>query len=482
MEKSSILRPSELEPLCIIRLLLRNLWLIIMAGLIGFFCSSAFLTADASRDYRSSATFVVTPNSGSYYSTLYTSVTAAKTYAPLLQSNIMYQLISASSEEPLHGTISASALGSTNLISVSVTADTPKDSLLMMQAIADNYGMLSQYVSASASLAMLDTPSLSTQITNTFTSRALVPYATVGCAVLMMAVLVIMSMFIGTVQTQEGARNRLDAKILGTIPHEKQLSRWLVGPRRGKMNLNVSSPNVSFTFAESIHRIASRFENEKAKGKSVFLLTSVSESEGKSTVAANVALSLAAKKYSVLFLDLDLRRPVQARHLRIKVPEELELGTMLVGGTEPQEILARVQTEPQTNLKALLSNKSYDNASELIASGALAQVIHMARTQYDYVIIDLPPIGYFPESEVMLDVADASVLVVRQDVIPATVINDNIDALREGKATFLGCILNDMNTLHPGGSTYGYSYRYSKYGYGRYGYDYAGRGHDSSKK
>lgn len=481
MDKRSILKWNELEPLCVLRLILRNLWLVVLAGLIGYLLSSAFLTGDVSRSYSSSATFVVTPqDSTSYYSSLASSATSAKTYAALLESSIMNRVAAAALGGTSSGTITASQLGETNLISVTVTASTPKDALLMMQAVTEHYGELSQYVSSSAMLSVLNTPSLSTLVSSTFNSHRLTRYATVGCAGLMVAILLLIAMCTGTVQNIQAAKNRLDAKILGSIPHEKRLGMRVRGPRRSRKRLNITSPNVTFAFAESIYRIAAKFEQEKAKGRTVYLLTSVSESEGKSTVAANVALSLAMKKVSVLFMDLDLRRPVQAQNLEIELRSEQELGAMLAAKLDPQQILAQVQTDHPSGLKTLLSKKSYQNAAELICSRTLADVIDLARQQYDYVIVDLPPMGYFSEGEAMMDLSDASLLVVRQDVVPAMVINDNIDALRAGKAEFLGCVLNDMNSLFSARSAYGYdSKRYGKYGYG-YGYGYHRSSQDES--
>ncbi len=468
MDKRSVLKWNELEPLCILRLILRNLWLVVMAGLIGYLLSAAFLTGDISRSYSSSATFVVTPqDSDSYYASLASAATSAKTYATLLESDVMNRVVTSDLGGDCSGTITASQLGETNLISVTVTASTPKDALLMMQAVTENYGILSEYVSSSAVLSVLNTPSLSTLVSSTFNSSRLTYYATIGCAGLMVAILVLIAMFAGTVQNTQAAKNRLDAKIIGSIPHEKRLSMWFMGPRRSKKRMNIASPNVTFAFAESIYRIAAKFEHEKTKGRTVYLLTSVLESEGKSTVAANVALSLAMKKASVLFLDLDLRRPVQARNMEIELRSEQELGAMLASKLDPREILAQVQTEPHSGLQTLLSKQSCENAAELICSETLAAVIDLARQQYDYVIIDLPPMGYFSEGEAMIDLSDASVLVVRQDVVPATVINDNIDVLRAGRAEFLGCILNDMNVLFSARAAYGYgSKRYGKYGYG----------------
>ena len=107
---------------------------------------------------------------------------------------------------------------------------------------------------------------------------------------------------------------------------------------------------------------------------------------------------------------------------------------------------------------------------ELLASDQLAKVVALARERYDYVIIDSPPLGFFSDSELLSDLSDASVLVVRQDTVPAPEINDAIDALRAGKAEFLGCILNDMSHLAAWSSGYGYGYgkKYDKYGYGQH--------------
>ena len=85
----------------------------------------------------------------------------------------------------------------------------------------------------------------------------------------------------------------------------------------------------------------------------------------------------------------------------------------------------------------------------------------------DFVVIDTPPMGMFPDAELLCDMADQSMLVVRQDTIPAADINDCVDALNNSSAHFLGCVLNDMH-----GSDGGYGYGYGRgYGYGKkYGY------------
>ena len=172
----------------------------------------------------------------------------------------------------------------------------------------------------------------------------------------------------------------------------------------------------------------------------------------------------------IMFIDLDLRRPVQSEMLGLSVKQKNELGTLLTESAAPEKILAAAVTDPATGLHSLLSTKSYTDVIELLASAQLAKVVALAREQYDYVIIDSPPLGFFSDSELLSDLSDASVLVVRQDTVPAPEINDAIDALRAGKAEFLGCILNDMAHLAAWSSGYGYGYgkKYDKYGYGQH--------------
>ena len=300
----------------------------------------------------------------------------------------------------------------------------------------------------------------------------------------MAGLLVVLSLTAGTIQTREGARRRLDSRIIAAVPHEKDAARraqlakgikrrsggWrqLLGIQQGRRvrsDLKISSPAISFAFAEAIHRVAARFEHEQAKGRKVFLFSSVSEAEGKSTLAANTALSLAEKKFRVLFIDLDLRRPVQNQLLGLTVKNKAQLGTLLAEGAPAEKILRATVVEPTTGLHSLLSSQSYTDMIELISSPTLVKLLALARETFDFIIIDSPPLGYFADSELLSDLSDASVLVVRQDTVGAAQINDAVDALSAGKAAFLGCVLNDMQYLFTPDTSAGYG-NYGKHSRG----------------
>ena len=464
---------SEVEPLCLIKLLLRKLWMLVLAFLIGYMCVSIVLGNLVSRSYSCSATFSVTSNSnGSYYSNSYVASEVVNIYSQLLQGRFMDDLILKDLGSSVSGTINASQLGDTNLISLTVSSNSPKDALLIMQSIMRNYQELSEYVSSSVVLNQLNTPNVSISVNQVYNVRDLGKKAGLILAAAMACAIVYLDVSRGAIQNMTAAKSRLDGRIIGTIPHESARGAGKSLFRRHKRkDLHVSSAAVSFAFVESVHNIASRLEHEQSKGKQVFLFTSVTESEGKSTVAANTAQTLAANNGSVLFIDLDLRRPVQANIFNVKLGKNNAFGDLLVSGADPREILASAVEDPSTGMEMLLSSRSYTDTIDLLSSPLLAQVIALARTRYEYIVIDSPPLGYFADSEVLSDLADGTVLVIRQNIVPAPEINDAIDSLKACKADFLGCILNDMQYLsrHMG---YGYGYNYG-YGYGsRYGYGY----------
>lgn len=477
MEKGNYLNWAEIEPLCLIRRFLMKAWLIVLAVLIGVMAVSVYLLGDVSRSYSSTATFVVLPRAGSsFYINISSATQAAESFAELLQSEQMRQIVWDAAGSQNSGVITATQLEGTNMIRVNVTADTPEDALRTIQALTEHYGVLADYAASEVVLSVMSSPSVSVQEVRTHDPATLRRNAGLLCGGLMAVLLVWIFLNSETIQNSEGAKNRLDAKLLTSVPHDPQADG--LKRRKGKKKrTSILDPTTSFAFSESIHRISTHLEHQKGKGKSVFLFTSVTESEGKSTVAANTALSLAAKKARVLLVDLDIRRPVQAGILNMKVPADRDLTTLLRAQASVDQILSAVQVEPRSGLCTLLSQKPYAKAADLLSSVTLGDLIAASRKHFDYIIVDLPPVGYFSDGEVLADLCDASILVVRQDLVPASVINDAIDSLRSGKAELLGCVLNDVRHLLRSSSGYGYGrYGYGKYGYGKYGYSKYGYG------
>ncbi len=131
----------------------------------------------------------------------------------------------------------------------------------------------------------------------------------------MMAALVWFSISRDTVQTQAGARHKLDGEILSVVPHEKRGK----GRLSRKDKLLLSSSMVSFYFQESFFRLRTAVEqapvSDHSKQGRVFAGDQRDGGRGKSTVASNLAMALAKKYRAVMLIDADLRNPTQIRLL-----------------------------------------------------------------------------------------------------------------------------------------------------------------------
>ena len=131
-----------------------------------------------------------------------------------------------------------------------------------------------------------------------------------------------------------------------------------------------------------------------------------------------------------------------------------------------------VKTDKLSRMDVLMA-KHCDpkEAADFINSPGLNAMLEEARKQYDFVVIDLPPMAIVPDPEAVMEFVDGSLLVVRQNRVNAADLNRAIGDLQRGKAKMLGCVLNDVFTTAVfSGEGYGVGYgRYGGYGkYGRY--------------
>jgi Mrp family chromosome partitioning ATPase len=124
---------------------------------------------------------------------------------------------------------------------------------------------------------------------------------------------------------------------------------------------------------------------------------------------------------------------------------------------------------PGTALKAVLNRSGAPQSMEMFSSGRFVELLDLFRREYDYIIVDTPPMQLVADAEEMAPVADACAMVIRQHTVEARDINDALDALNGNKDHVIGCIFNNVHSGLPlpgSGRGYGYGYGYGNYGYG----------------
>ena len=198
-------------------------------------------------------------------------------------------------------------------------------------------------------------------------------------------------------------------------------------------------------FAESSRRAATRVEahlrHHKAK---VLLVCSVEENEGKSTVAANLAIAIAEHGEKVLLVDGDLRKPGQYKIFDRKGEKRLSFSDVLTGKASLEEVLSR---NSKAGFWELFQYESVAQAGNLLAGAKLRQLMEELKDQADVIVIDSPPVAAAADAEIWMHLADSVALVVRQDASDVRVINDTVDLIWKSAGDFAGFLLNAFPRL-----------------------------------
>lgn len=469
--KQKSIQWSHISPLCLLRTMISNLWMIIATALICAMATSLILSWFHPPKYTAQLTYSV--NSRTTSSVTAGNLTSTREVAAVLTELLETDLIidgirkSDSRLENFDGVITAKQVGQSNFIVVSVTASTPEAAFLALDALVEVFPTVADYISTRNILHIMRNPSVSSVPSNQVNTGNLARAAAFWGAVLMAFALCYLSIRAETIQTRTGARQLLDAPIIASVCHEQKNRTLKTFLHRTSKQVHVFSPTTSFAYTEQISSICSQLEHEAAaRNHKIFMITGVGESEGKSTVAGNVAAALALKGHKVALVDCDLRKPAQNHFFSDVYKAPLPLNKMLAKPYSRENLLQCMVTHEQLGLYMLFPINSDGRSAELLSGDTIVTLIQQLRV-FDYVIIDTPPMGMFPDAEILADRVDATMLVVRQDYTAACDVNDAIDTLRGYKAAFLGCILNDM--LLPLHRQYGYGGRYgygSKYSYG----------------
>ena len=195
----------------------------------------------------------------------------------------------------------------------------------------------------------------------------------------------------------------------------------------------------------------------------VVLVTSALPREGKTTAAANLAVTLAQLGDRTLLIDADLRKPGIGRLLNLGTGKYAGLSSYLAGVSSLD--LVTIQHPAIPNLSAIPTGPLPPNPADLLSSEKLVDAIAELRTKFKFIVIDSPPIMAATDAVILSVKADGVLLVVRSGETPKEAFTRTCDLLLSVKCHLLGVVLNAVDPTAP---DYYYSYRYYPYsqGYG----------------
>lgn len=225
------------------------------------------------------------------------------------------------------------------------------------------------------------------------------------------------------------------------------------------------------------------FMRGKEPGGKVLMVTSFNVGSGKTFVSSNLATVLAVKGRRVIVLDLDLRK----RSLSVFAGQPKQgMADLLSGKTEDWRSLV-VHQVGGNNLDVLPVGKIPPNPAELLAEPALPKLLAELRTEYDYVVLDCPPIEIVTDSDLIAPNADITVFIVRAGLLERSML-PQIDKYYQSKRyNGMAILLNGTDSTGRYGYKYGYKYGYGRYGsyghYGQYGaYGYGSQADEDDQK
>jgi capsular exopolysaccharide synthesis family protein len=193
----------------------------------------------------------------------------------------------------------------------------------------------------------------------------------------------------------------------------------------------------------------------------VILVTSALPREGKTTAAANLAVTLAQLGDSTVIVDADLRKPGIGRLLNLGGGKYAGLSSYLAGVSSLDQVCVPHPTIP--NLVAIPTGPIPPNPADLLSSYKLADGITELRTKFKFIVIDSPPVMAATDAVILSVQADGVLLVVRSGETPKAAFTRTRDLLNSVKCRILGVVLNAVDSSAP---DYYYSYRYYPYSYG----------------
>jgi capsular exopolysaccharide synthesis family protein len=254
--------------------------------------------------------------------------------------------------------------------------------------------------------------------------------------------------FDNTVRTPEDVK-AMSLPFLGMIP--------AVAPAAGMTTVRPAAlrqPEGPVAEAYRVVRTNLLFSSVSEGGRAL-VVSSTNPGEGKTTTAANLALSLAANGARVLVVDADLRRPTLHQHFGIsKTPG---LSDVIVGKRQISEAILAPRGR---NLHVLPCGYVPPNPAELLGSQVMREIVQALKSRYDWVLIDTPPVLAMADTPVLCPFVDGVILVVASEASSRPAVQRAIDQLAGVGGSVIGAVLNKVDLKRN-------SYYYSQY-YGEY--------------
>mgnify|MGYP001469022216 FL=1 len=242
------------------------------------------------------------------------------------------------------------------------------------------------------------------------------------------------------------AIDSLNIPQIGILPRVEKL-------KRGFHILQMFVEDGASSFSEAIRSSRAIIESKFEKNKS-YMVTSSNPSEGKTTYAFNLALSL-EKSSKVLFIEADIRRPSVLNGFYQFDRQILGLGEIISGTANLNDAIFKV---PGTELDIITSGEKRFDMSDIVSKDQIKKFLDVLKLEYDYVIVDSPPVQPVSDTLILTQSSDYNLFVIRSEETRTASFMSSIKKIQNVGAKINGIIINDLDTSKDSYYSYYYSY------------------------
>lgn len=472
-----------------------KLWVLLVASVVGAVASFLITLLLITPQYQSSAMFYVNNSSLSVGDATFSidsgDISASKSlvdsYIVILKTReslndvIDYSGVNRTYEE-LKNMISAASVNSTEIFEVVVTSPDPVEAEKIAEAIAYILPKRISSIIEGTSAKIVDTAVIATKPSSpSYTLNVFAGFA-IGLAIA--AVMIILQkLFDITIRSEEDIAQSCPHPVLASVPdmdapskggyyysgYGQERTRKQTGTNANGKRTELVGHQISFAASESYKLLRTKLKYSFAgeKGCRVIGVSSALAGEGKSLSSINLAYSLSELGDRVLLIDCDMRRPSLPDKLPIK--KKPGLSGFLSGQNSLESLIQNCGvTGNEKAFHVIASGQNPPNPIELLSSERMKELLDSLRAYYDYIILDLPPVGEVSDALAVANKADGVLLVVRQNYCNRIALNTTNRQFEFVNARILGLVYNCTSEA---GGKYGKKY-YRRY-YNKSSYAYA---------
>jgi capsular exopolysaccharide synthesis family protein len=396
--------------------------------------------------YEATATVAMTPNvqKGQGFVASDDLATLLSTYAAIVDSERTKSYAAQILGHPLHASVSASTTAGTGILQISATSTSPREAAAAAQALSQAFQSVIAGKNQLLVVQVVDPPTVPTSAVAPHPPLIIAAGLALGLG-LGLALALMLERWFDRIETVEDIGELTSAPVLASLPRNRALRRG------GRSSLIWDQPDL-FRLQESFRALRTSLQFSLNLDRGVIQVTSASAGEGKSTVAANLAVAIASVGQPTLLVDADFRAPRQ--HVIFQLPNDIGLSTAMVHDGSVNAAISRSEFK---NLSVLPTGPVPAGPTEVMAAH-IGRTVAALRKLESVIVIDTPPVLPVSDARLVAAEADVVLMVALAGRTRSSALRSALSHVVMGDRQMLGMVLNQTReraTLYGGyGSPY----------------------------